>query len=125
MSEQVEAADALAAIARSVAGSADLGDVFNSVVATTRPLLPFDRMGVCWTEGASALQFRDLSAGIDTRPVARSDLSPRLWPTTSFEAELLSDAAQLLDGAFRIDREIAEAGVRSLLRAPLSRAPDE
>jgi transcriptional regulator with GAF, ATPase, and Fis domain len=125
MKEQVETVDALAEIARTVAGSADLADVFTRVAEATKALLPFDRMGVCWSDGAADLQLRDLSSGGDARHVPRSDLSPRLWPTTSFEADFTDDAASQLDSAFRIDREIAEAGVRTLLRAPVRRAPDE
>jgi transcriptional regulator with GAF, ATPase, and Fis domain len=117
--------EALAAIARAVAAGAELGDVFGRLAETARPLLPAERIGVCWTEGAGGVQLRDLSAARDARLVARSDLSPRLWPPEAFEAGLLDDAGAHLDPSFRVDREIAEAGVRTLLRAPVSRAADQ
>jgi hypothetical protein len=65
--KHVETVAALAAIARTVAMSVDVEDVFARVVAATRPLLPFDRMGACWMEGPSALHSRDLSGRGEAR----------------------------------------------------------
>src|SRR5262245_31285459 len=112
----------MAAIARSLAAGGDVGDVFARVLAETRALLPVDAMGVCWVEGAG-VRYRDFSAADATRIVNRRDVSPRLWPADGFEAGLVDDPAGPLDASFPIDREIAEARVVALLRAPVRRAP--
>jgi transcriptional regulator with GAF, ATPase, and Fis domain len=119
------AIDALAAVARTLAADAVAGDVFARVVIAARTVVPFDHIGLCWSEGASDFRFRDLSAGTETRRVARSDISERLWPPSGLEAALVPDARTTLDLAFPIDREIADAGVRTLLRAPVRRGPGQ
>jgi transcriptional regulator with GAF, ATPase, and Fis domain len=116
-----ELVGALAAIARTVATDADLADVLARIAETARPLLPFDRLAVCWLDGPSGLQLQDLGDGTAPRSLLRSDLSPALWPD-GLEADLLDDAPRRLDPAFRVDREIVEAGLCSLLRAPVGRA---
>jgi transcriptional regulator with GAF, ATPase, and Fis domain len=119
------AIDAFASVARTLAADAGSGDVLARVVTAAKTVVPFDRIGLCWSEGSSDLRFRDLSAGTETRRVARSDISERLWPRNGLAAGLLEDAGAHLDPTFAIDREIAASGVSTLLRAPLRVGPAE
>ncbi|HVR09286.1 MAG TPA: sigma 54-interacting transcriptional regulator [Thermoanaerobaculia bacterium] len=132
--------DALCRIARLAAESLDLREVFERVAEATRPVLPFDRMGVMRIEGADTARLYAIAGGDGPRqvveigaPVPRCDISARLWPLPAarapgqapahFPTEMAAprrlDARQDLDPDFAIDRQILERGVRSILIAPL------
>jgi GAF domain-containing protein len=132
--------DALCRIARLAAESLDLQEVFARVAEATRPVLPFERMGVVRIEGPDTARHYAIAGGDGTRPIVeigspvpRGDISPRLWPSPPARASGPApagasgktatprrlDARRDLDPAFAIDRQILERGVRSILVAPL------
>jgi len=135
--------DALCRIARMAAESLDLQEVFARVAEATRPVLPFDRMGVVRIEGPDTARPFAIAGGdgsppiVETgAPVPRGDISPRLWPLPpgrppavpgpeqepwpgGLSAPRRLDARRDLDPAFAVDRQILERGVRSILVAPL------
>jgi transcriptional regulator with GAF, ATPase, and Fis domain len=132
--------DALCRIARMVAESLDLQEVFERVAEATRPVLPFERMGVIRIEGPDTARLYAITSGDGAGPVVeigspvpRGGVSGRLWPRPAtqpqgqgpvpFPAELAVprrlDARQDLDPEFAIDRQLLERGVRSILTAPL------
>ncbi|HYL05653.1 MAG TPA: GAF domain-containing protein [Thermoanaerobaculia bacterium] len=131
--------DALCRIAAMAAESLDLQEVFERVAEATRPVLPFERMGVMRIEGPETARLYAIAGGDGQRPVVdigspvpRGDISARLWPlpaagtqgqAPAFPAELAVprrlDARQDLDPGYAIDRQILERGVRSILIAPL------
>jgi len=121
---------ALSAIARAVAGSLSLKDVFSRVAEAARLALPFDSMGVNvaenpdlppdeaipeneWISAYSAVGKGGVEEiGLRYR---RSDISPRLRLKEPGEVARHSDVAAELDPSFALDRRTIELGARSLI----------
>lgn len=114
----------LSEIARVVAGTLELRDVFLRVSDAVAQVLSFDAMGVSRLEGDGTLVVYAL-AGEGTEGEAgnrhrKDEMSDVLWPDGT--RVLRIDEANLqLDPARRLDREILRHGARSLLLAPLLR----
>jgi Nif-specific regulatory protein len=113
----------LSRIARIVSGTLELREVFAQVADTAREVLPFEAMGVCRLEGPDV--FRKYAvAGFepeedDAAGVARLDeFSPAMRPQPGLTLRF-NDAAEELDPNYRMDLEILECGVRSMLCSPL------
>ena len=122
-------APALSAIARAVAESMSLKDVFSRVAEAARLALPFDTMGVNVTENfdlpLDAMPedetFSVYSAvgkeGIEEIGLnySRSDVSPQLRLPAMGEVVRHSDITTQLDPSYSLDRRAIELGTRSLI----------
>ena len=130
MSNRGNLGAALSAIARTVAESLELKDVFARVAEAVRPALPFDAMGVnvvdspeLVLEGVapedltfSAYAIVGEGANEATGKQHRaSDSSHGLRLAEPGRVLRYSDATLELDPSFPLDREIVEYGVRSII----------
>jgi transcriptional regulator with GAF, ATPase, and Fis domain len=115
---------ALASVARAIAESLEVGEVWDRVATACRSIAPFDAMGIVRLEGD---QVYSVGAAGDPRFVAlvhrfipRANFSPKLWPEADRFVVLVGDAETELDMAFDSDRRIVGGGFRSVLRVPLT-----
>ena len=117
---------ALASVARAIAESLEVGEVWDRVATACRTIAPFDAMGIVGLHGdevravgaAGDEQFRALRH----RSYPRAHFSPKLWPDADRFVVLIDDARTQLDASFENDRRLVEAGYRSVLRVPLTNA---
>jgi transcriptional regulator with GAF, ATPase, and Fis domain len=114
----------LTEIARAVAETLSLPDVFARVAEAARRVLPFDAAGVVRIVDGPALLSWGVSApgapaGGEWR-FERSEISDSLWPSGT-EPRRIGDARDVLDPDRRADREALDAGTRSILVAPVVR----
>ncbi|HEY7509685.1 MAG TPA: GAF domain-containing protein, partial [Vicinamibacteria bacterium] len=120
---------ALSSVARAIAGSLELKDVWGRVADACRAVVPFDDMGVSRYEPGERVRVYatagDPSArALEERVFTRPDFSPRLWPEGAgwpMQGALVEDAERELDRAFRVDRNLLRGGFRSVLWLPLGR----
>jgi transcriptional regulator with GAF, ATPase, and Fis domain len=117
---------ALAAVARAIAESLEIGEVWDRVATACRTIAPFDAMGIVGLEGD---QVRALGAAGDEqfrvlrhRFYPRADFSPKLWPDADRFVVLIHDASAELDQSFENDLRLVGAGYRSVMRVPLTTA---
>jgi transcriptional regulator with GAF, ATPase, and Fis domain len=117
---------ALASVARAIAESLELKDVWDRVAEACRTVVPYDGIGVSRLEPGN--QVRVVAA--TQAPAAehlvelvfsRSDYSPAFWPESDDFMVLVQDSRKELDPAFAVDRDVVERGFRSILRLPLGR----
>ncbi len=114
----------LTEIARIVAETLSLPDVFARVAGAARRVLPFDATGVVRVVDGPLL----LSWGMATSgtPVGaewryeRSEISDLLWPSAT-GTRRIDDARAVLDPNLRADRDALDSGTRSILVAPIIR----
>ena len=118
---------ALSAVARAIADSLELKDVWPRVADACGMVVPFDGMGVSRFEPGARVRTY-LAAGdtgtfaLAERVFARNDFSPRLWPTDASWPQhglIVDDVLRELDEAFAVDRGMVAAGFRSILRLTL------
>ena len=116
---------ALAAVARAIADSLEVQDVWERVADACRMVVPFDSMGIVKLEpdgqvravGAAGLPgFKDLQGNL----YPRSGFSERLWPDRDRFVVLVGDAQTELNLSYRFDRNLVANGYRSVLRVPLN-----
>ena len=102
---------------------APVADLFTRVVTALRPSLPFDRSELVLLEDEESTRAFELGADpadpARERRGLRRDYSARLWPDGEGSFVVVGDAAAELDPTAPADREMIDAGVRSLLAAPL------
>jgi len=113
----------LTEIARTVTETLSLPEVFARVAGAARRILPFDAAGVVRLVDGPGLLSWGLSApdGAEAgRRYGRDDVSPLLWPGGA-SPRRIDDAAALLDATRQADRELLEAGMRSMLVATIVR----
>ena len=117
---------ALSSVARAIADSLELKEVWSRVAEACRAVVPFDGIGVSRLQPGNRVR---VNATTD-HPAAqnlieldflRSDYSPAFWPEGDDWVVLVRDAAADLDRAFAVDRDVIERGFRSVLRLPLGR----
>lgn len=88
---------ALSSVARAIADSLELTEVWGRVADACRAVVPFDGMGVSRLEPGDRVRIAvaagdPAAQGLQERIFARSDFSPRNWPRESFLV-LIGDAA--------------------------------
>mgnify|MGYP003591792079 CR=1 FL=1 len=114
----------LTEIARIVAETLSLPEVFARVADAARRVLPFDAAGVVrLVEGPALLSWGaalDADAAEPEWRVERDEISDLLWPTGT-RPRRIEDARAVLDPTLRVDRRVLEAGARSILVAPIVR----
>jgi transcriptional regulator with GAF, ATPase, and Fis domain len=117
---------ALASVARAIADSLDLKEVWDRVAEACRSVVPYDGMGVSRVEPGDRVRV----TAATRMPAAehlteiiykRSDYSPIYWPDSDDFLVLVNDARTDLDPGFAVDRDVVERGFRSILRLPLGR----
>ncbi|HXO29223.1 MAG TPA: sigma 54-interacting transcriptional regulator [Thermoanaerobaculia bacterium] len=113
---------ALSRIARVVATTLELREVFARVAEAAATVLPFDVIIVERLEGPDTLKLYSFAGGSSQGPdTARlADFSPALRPPSRC-AQRIDDLAQVLDPSFPADRAVQEQGWRSSLVAPVLR----
>ncbi len=115
----------LTEIARAVAETLSLPEVFGQVARAARRVLPFDAAGVVRIVEGPALLSWGISAPDDPdagRLYPRLEAAPFLWPVPS--GRRLDDASGLLDPSRRADRDLLEAGMRAMLLSPIVRGEE-
>jgi transcriptional regulator with GAF, ATPase, and Fis domain len=115
--------EVVAAVARLMGETLELRQVFARVAEAARVALAFDRMNVLLLVDADTVRHYavaetglDGPGGEEGRLVRRDDCSPRL--RGEFVVDRL-DTERELDPAYARDREILDAGTRSIIRAML------
>jgi transcriptional regulator with GAF, ATPase, and Fis domain len=118
---------AFASVARAIAGSLDIKEVWDRVAVACRTIASFDAMGIVRIEPGG--QFRAVAAAgegqfraLAGRTYQRADYSPKLWPHGDEFIVVVRDAERELDLAYNNDRLAIGAGFRSLLRVPINQA---
>jgi transcriptional regulator with GAF, ATPase, and Fis domain len=123
---------ALSGVARAIAQSLELQDVFDRVAEACRSVVPFDGMAVARllpggsvrlhvTAGAPPEEAARLAAMV--RP--RSQFSERNWPTGDDFVVLVGDIKNELDPAFPVDVEIMARPFQSMMRLPVGRGAEK
>ena len=116
---------ALSEIARVVAETLSLPEVFLRVAEATRRVLPFDAAGVGRVVEGPALLSWGLAAGEGATETGfryeEGEMSSVLWPSRG-GVRRVDDAPEELDRERRADRETLDSGTRSVLLAPIERA---
>jgi transcriptional regulator with GAF, ATPase, and Fis domain len=116
---------ALAAIARAIADSLEVRQVWDRVFAACRTIVPFDALGIVCLEPGG--QVRAVAASGDdpaTKKLEgavfpRAAFSPAFWPDADEFLVRIDDAQAELDPAFLTDRMMIANGFRSAIRLPL------
>ncbi|HEY6323141.1 MAG TPA: sigma 54-interacting transcriptional regulator [Thermoanaerobaculia bacterium] len=113
---------ALSRIARVVATTLELREVFARVAEAAATVLPFDVIIVERLEDPDTLKLYSFAGGSSQGPdTARlADFSPALRPPSRC-AQRIDDLDQVLDPSFPADRAVQEQGWRSSLVAPVLR----
>jgi len=127
-SSSLRAADPLVGvlteIARIVAETLSLPDVFARVAAAARRVLPFDAAGVVRVvDGPALLSWGMAAPGAPAGPAwrfERGETSDALWPSAT-GTRRIDDASAVLDPSLRTDRDVLDSGTRSILVAPIVR----
>ena len=109
-------------IARAVAETLELKDVFARVAEAAAAVLPFDGMTVLRREGPDTFVLHTYVGIIPDRPrtIRLEDFSPAIRPLTT-GVKRVDDLAGVLDPGFFIDGRIQKGGFRSALILPLLR----
>jgi transcriptional regulator with GAF, ATPase, and Fis domain len=117
---------ALASVARAIAESLEIGEVWERVATACRTIAPFDAMGIVGLQGD---QVRALGAAGDEqfrvlrhRFYPRAGFSPKLWPDADRFIVVVADAPAELDLSFENDKRLVAGGYRSVMRVPLTTA---
>ncbi len=113
----------LTEIARTVAETLSLPEVFARVADAARRVLPFDAAGVArLVDGPALLSWGTSTPGLPEGREWRyekSEISDLLWPSGT--TRRIDDTREVLDRNRRADREVLDAGTRSILVAPIAR----
>jgi transcriptional regulator with GAF, ATPase, and Fis domain len=115
---------ALSSVARAIADSLELTEVWDRVADACRAVVPFDAMGVSLLQPGDRVRVLVAAGGPVARDLgsdhdfARDDFSPRVWPRDETFLVLVNDCRRELDPSFLADREMIALGFRSLLRQP-------
>jgi transcriptional regulator with GAF, ATPase, and Fis domain len=114
---------ALTSVARAIAHSLDVTEVWSRVTEACRAVVPFDGMAVARFESNEQVRMMATSASLapEDRLQPRSAFSERMWPRSEDYVVLIEDAPLELDTSFRADQIAVELGYRSMLRLPLGR----
>jgi len=110
---------ARSAIARTLASTLQLRDVFAHVAAAARPLIPFERMGIALLEDPETIRtfivVGDGAEQLSEQLRFRRQCSDQLWPTLGGPPICIRDAPREVDTSFEIDRRIVESGRHSVV----------
>src|SRR5262245_4631418 len=118
--------NAQAAVARAIAESLAVREIWDRVAEACRAVVPFDGMGIIQFEDpatvrAVAIADAPTSRALENAVFPRAGFSPVFWPDADDFIVVIEDAERELDRAYPVDRLALEHGCRSALRVPLSR----
>jgi transcriptional regulator with GAF, ATPase, and Fis domain len=116
----------LSEIARVAGETLDLNEVFQRIASAAARVLTFDAMTVTLTDEVDGFVLYSIGGAVVTdearrsytRMVPRMEYSPGLWDELTGKG-LINDLVAVCDRAFPRDRELADSGVRAMLRSPL------
>ena len=113
----------LGRIARSVAESLDLKEVFARVAAATADVLPFDGMMVLRAEDDGSFVLHSIAGTVDGPPSAirLDDFSPAVRELLSTGSRI-DDFDRVLDTNYELDRRIRDDGMKSAISVPILRS---
>ncbi|HEU4394649.1 MAG TPA: GAF domain-containing protein, partial [Planctomycetota bacterium] len=115
-------ATALGRIARTIAESLDLREVFARVAESASTVLPYDELSILKVGEGGTLTlhaFVGSTAG-PPRTLRLEEFSPALRPLPD-ETHRYRDLEEVYNASFPVDREMHALGLRSLLCQPLRR----
>ncbi|HVO52087.1 MAG TPA: sigma 54-interacting transcriptional regulator [Thermoanaerobaculia bacterium] len=120
----------LSEIARVAGETLDLNEVFHRIATAAGRVLTFDAMTVTLTDeidgfvlySIGGAEVTDEARRTYSRIVPRAEYSLGLWETLTSKG-VIDDVAAVCDRAHSRDRELADSGVRAMLRAPLRAGP--
>jgi Nif-specific regulatory protein len=117
---------ALAAIARAIADSLEVREVWDRVFDACRTIVPFDALGIIAFEPGGDKVRAVASAGLDAsvKTLAgsiypRAAFSPKFWPDADTFLVRIEDTEAELDPSYAADRIMITNGFRSAIRLPL------
>jgi transcriptional regulator with GAF, ATPase, and Fis domain len=116
---------AIASVARAIADSLEVREVWDRVAEACRAVVPFDAMGIiCLEPGGRARAVAaagELAAkALEGQVFERAQFSPRYWPDADEFLVIARDVERDLDMSFPIDRFTLDRGYRSAIRVPLT-----
>ena len=117
---------ALASIARAIADSLEVRDVWDRVGEACHAIVPFDAMGILRIQPDGEHVYAVAAAGevsfkaLQGMQFVRTDFSPVFWPRAEQFLVVVRDAERELDLHYPIDRMTIDRGYRSLLRVPVN-----
>src|SRR5262245_55444764 len=111
---------ALASVARAIAGSLEVKEVWDRVAEACRTIVPFDAMGIVRLAADGRVHAVGAAGEVSVKALqgtsyARSDYSPALWPDADRFLVVVRDATRELDPGYACDRALIERGYRSAL----------
>jgi transcriptional regulator with GAF, ATPase, and Fis domain len=116
---------ALAAVARAIADSLAVREVWDRVADACRIIAPLDGMGIIQLESGG--QVRAIAAAgdptvkaLENQVFPRSGFSPVFWPDADEFLVVIGDAERELDRNYPLDRVMLDRGYRSALRLSLA-----
>lgn len=114
-------------VARAIADSLEVRDVWDRVAAACHTVVPFDAMGIVRLDEGG--QVRAVAAAgepsvknLEGQVFPRAGYSPAFWPDADEFTVLIGDAEHELDPRYPLDRLSLDRGYRSALRVPLGHA---
>jgi transcriptional regulator with GAF, ATPase, and Fis domain len=119
--------DALAAVARAIAESLEVREVWDRVFDACKIVVPFDALGIVRLEAGGDAVRPLAQAGADMSVLEvplypRAAFSPQFWPDADKFIVRLHDAQLELDPAYAADAMMIRRGYRSAIRLPLGYA---
>ena len=120
-----ELQNALAAVARAIADSLAVREVWDRVADACRAVAPLDGMGIIQLEPGD--QVRAIAAAgdptvkaLENQVFPRAGFSPAFWPDADEFLVVIGDAERELDRNYPLDRVMLDRGYRSALRLSLA-----
>src|SRR5882724_10726374 len=116
---------ALASVARAIADSLEVREVWERVAEACRMVVPFDAMGLTRLEPGGRVRVvgvagESVAKSFEDQVFARADFSTRHWPDEDDALVIVRDTKEELDPSFRMDRTLIENGYRSAINLALS-----
>jgi transcriptional regulator with GAF, ATPase, and Fis domain len=123
-STEAELHTALAAIARAIADSLEVREVWDRVFDACRTIVPVEAMGIVCIEPGG--MFRAVAAAgppevkrLEGTTYPRSAMSPKFWPHDDRFIVLANDIERDLDMSYPLDKRTLDNGYHSAIRLPL------
>ncbi|HUL83069.1 MAG TPA: sigma 54-interacting transcriptional regulator [Gammaproteobacteria bacterium] len=116
---------ALAAVARAIADSLEVREIWDRVFDACQAIVPFDALGIVRVDSDGTVRAvaaagpPEVKKLVETSVFPRSAFSPKFWPDTDRFLVLVQDAERELDPSYVTDRMMISGAYRSAIRLPL------